>query len=86
MHTGLYFYGLYLRKNYDGSQSESITQLATDVPTGEGREINLQPETNMHIKASIWKYMESYTILAVMFCGILCRHSTPLSNLCPHSN
>ena len=35
--------------NYNGSQSESITQLATDVPTGEGREINLQPETNMHI-------------------------------------
>jgi len=51
--AGLYFYGLYLRRNYDGSQSESITQLAADIPTGEGREINLQPETNMHIKVRL---------------------------------
>lgn len=48
--AGLNFYGLYLRRNFDGSESESITQLVANVPAGEGREISLEPNTNMQIK------------------------------------
>jgi len=84
--AGLYFYGLYLRRNYDGSQSESITQLAADIPTGEGREINLQPETNMHIKVRL--ALKAWELYAKPAGDVVlsCRHSTLLSNLCPHSN
>ena len=51
-YIGLNFYGLYKRQNYDGSDSESITQLAMNVLRNEGREIDLAPETNLLIKVS----------------------------------
>ena len=54
--TGLNFYGLYKRKNYDDSESESISQLAVDVPMNEGRELELQPGTDMTIKVYIYIY------------------------------
>ena len=47
---GLYFYGLYQRRNYDGSMSESMTQLAVNVQMNEGIDINIQPMTTIDIK------------------------------------
>ena len=44
------FYGLYLRENFDGSESESVTPLALDVPMNEGRDVELSPGTPMFIK------------------------------------
>ena len=38
--------------NFDGSESESITQLAVNVPRNEGREINLEPNIPMEIKVA----------------------------------
>lgn len=48
--VGLYFYGLYHRKNTDGSESESITQLAVDLPRNSGIDVNIQPGTHTTIK------------------------------------
>ena len=36
--------------NFDGSESESITQLAVNVLRNEGKEINLEPNIAMEIK------------------------------------
>ena len=50
IHVGLYFYGLYQRRNIDGSESESIIQLAVNIQMNTGIEINIQPNTRIDIK------------------------------------
>lgn len=46
----MYFYGLYQRRNVDGSESESITQLAVNLQINQGIDINIQPMTIIDIK------------------------------------
>lgn len=58
--VGLYFYGLYQRKNIDGSESESITQLAVNLLMNNGLDINLQPSTKMDIKVRNLSYNKEY--------------------------
>jgi len=47
---GLNFYSLYLRRNADGSQSESIAQLANGVEPNFGRDVSVQPNLDTQIK------------------------------------
>lgn len=47
---GLNFYSLYLRRNADGSQSESIAQLANGVESNFGRDVSVQPNLDTQIK------------------------------------
>lgn len=46
----MYFYGLYQRRNVDGSESESITQLAVNLQINQGIDVNIQPMTIIDIK------------------------------------
>lgn len=46
----MHFYGLYQRRNIDGSESESITQLAVNLQINQGIDINIQPMTIIDIK------------------------------------
>jgi hypothetical protein len=56
---GIHFYGLFQRTNSDGSQSQSITQLAANVAMNSGIEINVQPLTQLHIKVILISSMNS---------------------------
>lgn len=47
---GLNFYSLYLRKNSDGSESESIATLATNLEFHAGIDVNVQPNLVTQIK------------------------------------
>lgn len=46
-------YALYLRVNVDNSKSESVAQLASNVPYGSGQEVNLEPGVLLQIKVSL---------------------------------
>lgn len=48
--VGLNFYSLYLRRNADGSESESIATLTTNLDYQTGIDINVQPNLVTQIK------------------------------------
>ena len=50
---GLNLYGLYQRYNFDGSQSESVAQLASNVQYNSGQETSLEPGTVLNIKVPL---------------------------------
>lgn len=52
LHSGLSVYALYFRVNVDGSKSESVAQLASNVLYGSGEEVNLEPGVLLQIKVS----------------------------------
>jgi len=52
VYLGLSVYALYLRVNADKSKSESVAQLASNVPYGSGQEVNLEPGVLLQIKVS----------------------------------
>ena len=52
VYLGLSVYALYLRVNVDNSKSESVAQLASNVPYGSGQEVNLEPGVLLQIKVS----------------------------------
>ena len=50
INVGLNFYSLYLRRNSDGSESESIATLATDLDYHSGIDVNVEPNLVTQIK------------------------------------
>ena len=50
IYAGMNYYGLYLRKNFDGSESESLTPIALNLQLNEGMETSFEPDTPVDIK------------------------------------
>ena len=63
------YYGLYLRRNYDGSQSESITPIAVNLQLNEGMESSFEPDTPVDIKVTS---VSLDTIAVVLYLCFLC--------------
>ena len=61
-------YALYQRPNVDGSLSESVTQLATDVEQNTGSDIDIEPNIHLQIKVrfNAWKLFNVAMMIPTM--------------------